>query len=570
MSPRTGIAQLPEGTPHGLEPVRTLVDELLEDQRRLTAVERFSQRHADAKAPLLESHYRDLLPLSAPLPGEQYAFEVDLDACSGCKGCVTACHSMNGLDDNETWREVGFLVGHAAPKPSGPFRPSADAPVIPLTQVVTTACHHCADPGCLNGCPVLAYDKDPATGIVRHLDDQCMGCSYCILKCPYEVPKYSKERGIVRKCDLCQGRLAAGEAPACVQGCPNEAIRIRRVRTADLIATHRPQEVATANTFLPGSPDPSITAPSTLYRSRHPEAGLRAADQDVPRLDPPHVPLVLLLVLSQASAGLALALPCVAGFAAPTAFRVLLVASGVLLALGMAASVAHLGQPTKAWRAFLGWRRSWLSREILALNLFAGALAAAAASAWIPVFQGLRLPLALAASATGLFAVFSSAMVYVDTRRPVWDATRTFGQFLGTTGLLGATLTAVALGWTATAGHPELLPAVRTAAILAALFRTALFVWNRVCHRAALADRCSPVHANARALAELLPAVIPVRNGLFLVSTVAGLAALAGPASSAAAWAGLSALTTVTSELLGRIVFFVTGTARRMPGGIPT
>ena len=45
----------------------------------------------------------------------------------------------------------------------------------------------------MNGCPVGAYEKDADTGIVRHLDDQCIGCSYCILKCPYDVPKYSKK-----------------------------------------------------------------------------------------------------------------------------------------------------------------------------------------------------------------------------------------------------------------------------------------------------------------------------------------------------------------------------------------
>ena len=56
---------------------------------------------------------------------------------------------------------------------------------------------------------MLAYDKDPITGIVSHLDDQCIGCSYCIFTCPYEVPKFSSSRGIVRKCDLCQGRLHA-------------------------------------------------------------------------------------------------------------------------------------------------------------------------------------------------------------------------------------------------------------------------------------------------------------------------------------------------------------------------
>ena len=73
----------------------------------------------------------------------------------------------------------------------------------PYQQTVTTACHHCVEPACLEGCPVLAYEKDAETGIVRHLDDQCIGCQYCVLKCPYDVPKYSAKRGIVRKCDMC-------------------------------------------------------------------------------------------------------------------------------------------------------------------------------------------------------------------------------------------------------------------------------------------------------------------------------------------------------------------------------
>src|SRR5690606_34885961 len=63
------------------------------------------------------------------------------------------------------------------------------APSAPVLQHVTTACHHCVEPGCLHGCPVLAYEKDPVTGIVRHLDDQCIGCTYCVLMCPYEVPQ---------------------------------------------------------------------------------------------------------------------------------------------------------------------------------------------------------------------------------------------------------------------------------------------------------------------------------------------------------------------------------------------
>ena len=185
----------------GEVPPRTLIDELLEEQGRLTAVERFARVH-EHRGPS-EPRYRALLPATPPAPGSQLAFEVDLDKCSGCKACVTTCHSHNGLDDSEAWREVGELISDDWRRPA--------------RQVITTACHHCVEPACLEGCPVLAYEKDPATGVVRHLDDQCIGCQYCVMMCPYDVPKYSEARGIVRKCDLCAQRLAVGEAPACVQ-----------------------------------------------------------------------------------------------------------------------------------------------------------------------------------------------------------------------------------------------------------------------------------------------------------------------------------------------------------------
>src|SRR5690606_2256832 len=188
--------------------------ELLADQQRLvTPAARAAAALEVQPEAFRGDHFRDLIPLSAPGPGERYAFEVDLDACSGCKACVAACHALTGLDEAESSRDVGLVLG--VTDESRPFQ-----------QTVTSACHHCADPACLNGCPVLAYEQDPATGVVRHLDDQCIGCSYCVLKCPYDVPKYNERLGIVRKCDLCHGRLAEGEAPACVQACPTHAIRI--------------------------------------------------------------------------------------------------------------------------------------------------------------------------------------------------------------------------------------------------------------------------------------------------------------------------------------------------------
>src|SRR5512145_2451570 len=132
------------------ESARTVIDELLDEQQLLTAVAQFARHHDSVTEPNQARYYRDLIPLSTPKAGEQYAFKVDLDRCSGCKACVTACHSLNGLSEEESWRSVGLL--------------RLDPYTRPWQSTVTTACHHCIDPACLNGCPVDAYEKNPITG----------------------------------------------------------------------------------------------------------------------------------------------------------------------------------------------------------------------------------------------------------------------------------------------------------------------------------------------------------------------------------------------------------------------
>lgn len=387
-----------------------LIDQLLAEQEQLqTPVARFSE--ILQRKPDLADHYRSLLPLTKPNAGEQYAFEVSLDRCTGCKACVSACHSLNGLDDNEAWRDTGTLLG------------GDDLPG--WQQTVTTACHHCGDPACLNGCPVGAYEKDLVTGIVRHLDDQCIGCSYCILKCPYDVPKYSKKRGIVRKCDMCHQRLAEGEAPACVQACPTEAIRIIKVPVSNPASTHH---------SLLG--DISITLPTTRYVGREIPGTATAADREALVPQHAHWPLVLMLMLTQAGIGLLLT--------SANHLPITLTANSIFFA-GMAASIFHLGQPLKAWRFFLGLRTSWLSREILAFSLFAPIPIALAVFSILPYFAKLAipvpimdlLPLALAvttASAFGLgmLAVFTSVMIYHDTRRSLWRFPLGAARFFGT------------------------------------------------------------------------------------------------------------------------------------------
>ena len=421
--------------------IQSFLAELLADQQRLqTPAARAAAIHEVQPEAFRGERFRDLIPLTAPGPGEQYAFEVDLDSCSGCKACVAGCHSLNGLDENETWRDVGLVLGGT---PDHPFQ-----------QTITTACHHCADPACLNGCPVLAYEKDPITGIVRHLDDQCIGCQYCVLKCPYDVPKYNERLGIVRKCDMCHDRLADGEAPACVQACPTHAITIVKVTTftSETPASHG-QLAALSST------DSGYTQPTTRYVSKNPlPANLHASDAATLRPQHAHFPLVALLVGTQVGLGVMLA-----SLRPGTPAWVAALGWGVFF-VGLAISGAHLGKPLSAWRVFLNLRRSWLSREAIVIgNAFAPLSAYVAVRlGLIPSLDFLPKPLPslidLALSFAGpagvvfgFLGVFCSAMIYVDTRRSFWRPTQSMGRMFGSVLVAALTFTfpllaAVALG----------------------------------------------------------------------------------------------------------------------------
>ncbi len=530
----------------------TPLDRYLADQQSLTAVEQFAQC---CDAQLLDSRarsYRDLIPLERPKPGQQYAFEVDLDACTGCKSCVSACHSLNGLDEGESWRSVGLLYGG-----------TTDLPVL---QSVTMACHHCVEPACMHGCPVNAYEKDPVTGIVKHLDDQCIGCGYCVLTCPYEVPLFNERRGIVRKCDLCSDRLEAGEAPACVQACPTDAIRVTVVDTTVMVEAAKQGEFLVARGVdapLPGAPLPHFTVPTTRYVTE------RALAQDVlpgdhfdVRPGKSHTPLAVMLVLTQLSVGAFVAdlgLRAAGGHVAtPRPVNALAALALGLLALG--ASVAHLGRPFYAFRAVIGIRRSWLSREIVAFTAFA-ALAAVYAGALLVRPGGSQAGLLLLGALVGLAGiggVACSAMIYAVTSRVWWRARVTGVKFALTCAVCG--LAAVL----ATApGRP-------LAGLLAAVCGAKL-VWEATIFRHLGEGGSVDLGRTARLLSRELRTVTLWRFGvgavggvlLPLLMVTAGL-----PPVLLVAAAGLSFVGVVAGELLERWQFFTACAGPRMPGGL--
>ena len=565
------------------------IDRYLREQQTMTAVDRFSRHHDERDAgscsvPDQARYYRDLVPLDRPGAGQQYGFEVDLDACSGCKACVTACHSLNGLDDGESFRAVGALIGTRTTEvPIEPALRLSTLTVEPWQQTVTAACHHCVDPACLNGCPVDAYEKDPITGIVRHLDDQCIGCSYCTLTCPYEVPRYNADRGIVRKCDLCSDRLAEGEAPACVQACPTSAISVGIVDVAEAIA----RAAAEADDALvPAAPPSRLTVPTTRYRSSAPlPSDALPADHFSVAPSHAHPPLTAMLVLTQLAVGAFLLAWLVDLVAAPAlAEQLRPFEAGVALGVGvlaMAASLLHLGRPQYAWRAVIGLRHSWLSREIVAFGAFAGLAALYAAATLAVVSTGIVRSIGGATVVAGLSGVACSVMVYAVTARHWWRISHTGPKFALTT-LIAGSSAVIVTALVATAGDPAALGSVRTDVVRPlALVVLGATIAPLAGEAAVFRPLRSATYTDLRRTAMLLRNQLATVTAWRYVTGIAGgllaplvlVAIAAGPTDApqgpaiAVALVGLLAVT--AGELCERWQFFTAITSPRMPG-IPT
>ena len=148
---------------------------------------------------------------------------VDTTRCVGCRACEAACAEANVLppppQDDAVMRErretneAVFTVVNRTEKSPGQER------------FAKKQCMHCLAPACASACPLRAMDKLPS-GPVVYDASKCMGCRYCMLACPFDIPKY--EYGSVaprvRKCTFCAERQARGQKPACAEVCPSGAL----------------------------------------------------------------------------------------------------------------------------------------------------------------------------------------------------------------------------------------------------------------------------------------------------------------------------------------------------------
>lgn len=173
------------------------------------------------------------------------AFLIDMTKCTGCRGCQVACKQWNQLEAEQT----EFFSGEGYENP--PVMSEFTYTKIKFRDYEKNGhnefayhkemCMHCDDPACVSVCPVGAFVKTPEGPVIYH-EKICIGCRYCMIACPFGIPKYewSKKLPLVKKCTGCHERVVEGLDPACVTACPtamqygprDEMIKLAKERLA--------------------------------------------------------------------------------------------------------------------------------------------------------------------------------------------------------------------------------------------------------------------------------------------------------------------------------------------------
>lgn len=156
---------------------------------------------------------------------KQNAFLIDLTKCTGCRGCQVACKQWNQLEAEDT----EFFSGEGYQNPPAiseytftrikfrDYQKNGENEFAFYKEM----CMHCDDPACASVCPVGAFEKT-AEGPVIYKADRCIGCRFCMIACPFGIPKYEWSKGLplVKKCTGCYSRIKEGLEPACATACP--------------------------------------------------------------------------------------------------------------------------------------------------------------------------------------------------------------------------------------------------------------------------------------------------------------------------------------------------------------
>ena len=166
------------------------------------------------------------------VPENPYGVLVDTTLCVGCRKCEWACNQSNNLpvQSLESFEDKSVFERMRRPDAGNytvvnQYGGEGEKPVWAKVQ-----CMHCQDPACASACLVTALTKDEQ-GPVDYDPWRCMGCRYCMVACPFQIPAYEYDNAlnpVVRKCTFCFERLEEGRVPACVEICPVECLTFGR------------------------------------------------------------------------------------------------------------------------------------------------------------------------------------------------------------------------------------------------------------------------------------------------------------------------------------------------------
>jgi Fe-S-cluster-containing dehydrogenase component len=161
-----------------------------------------------------------------------YAMGVDIHKCIGCGRCANACKNENKVPSGpmyfRTWVERYVIPTEGETHVDSPnggiegFSELREDVDVLRTFFVPKLCNHCANPPCVQVCPVGATFSS-SDGVVLVDDTYCVGCRYCIQACPYGARYMHPEKETADKCTFCYHRIVKGLLPACVEVCPTQA-----------------------------------------------------------------------------------------------------------------------------------------------------------------------------------------------------------------------------------------------------------------------------------------------------------------------------------------------------------
>lgn len=166
----------------------------------------------------------------------------DITRCVGCRLCEEACNKVNELPKpDKDFKDLTVLESSRRTTPKAytvvnRYSLDKSRPVFRKNQ-----CNHCLEPACASACFVRAFKKNE-NGAVVYNPDVCVGCRYCMVACPFEIPAYDYDDPFtpeVKKCTMCSSRIEKGLLPGCVEACPKEALTFGKRKDLLKIARER-------------------------------------------------------------------------------------------------------------------------------------------------------------------------------------------------------------------------------------------------------------------------------------------------------------------------------------------